>query len=133
MKEIKYRIWTGKKMLYEGDSELDHYAMTFDGKIVCGADTDLVYAEFDWMLMQYIGLKDINGKDIYEGDIIRHLSWVNSFDNQTDAWGESEVIDNLQDFFENKGYSEQELGESYDSEHLEVTGNVYENPELLNK
>ena len=80
-------------------------------------------------LMQYTGLKDINGKELYEGDIIKckyNEMYCNEteiglviWNNQLSAYSldNGEIKPTLSCFNENK---------------LEVIGNEYENPELLN-
>lgn len=74
------------------------------------------------ILMQFTGLKDKNGKEIYEGDIFQDeedgscefVEWDNEFGGwSTQAW-----------------YSVGEFAQA--AERLEVIGNIYENPELLN-
>ena len=69
MREIKFRAWDGSRMwdkteIAVGNNDLfeilnDHNAV------------ELFSEAFE--LMQYTGLKDKNGKEIYEGDIVRHL------------------------------------------------------------
>lgn len=51
MREIKFRTWTGKKMHYGNSSIAD---------------------KTDWPLMQFTGLKDREGKEIWEGDILKY-------------------------------------------------------------
>jgi uncharacterized phage protein (TIGR01671 family) len=74
-------------------------------------------------LMQYTGLKDKNGKEIYEGDVI--VTRLNSPDNNE----ESLVVEFADGSFklkkENTYYYFPFLL------NVEVIGNIYENPELL--
>lgn len=78
-------------------------------------------------LMQYTGLKDKNGKEIYEGDIVK------VFTNK--EWRIGKII------YEHSGFTidvtnnkELEYGRTSILENLtEVIGNIYDNPELLKK
>ena len=81
-------------------------------------------------LNQYTGLKDRNGREIYEGDIIK-------FDLETENINEryTEVVEYNQKLcsFEPLGWA-REVGDSYYSvsiDNIEVIGNIYENPDLL--
>ena len=80
---------------------------------------------------EYIGLKDKNNKDIYEGDIV-NFAWIypKRIEKMLVVWNSSKLQ------YQYKG----EDGILYDisahinpNDYIEVIGNIYENPELCNK
>lgn len=75
-------------------------------------------------LMQYTGLKDIDGHDIYEGDIVKATPFRPS---DFDAWVGFVEFDPYTLRYRADGES---LGD-YESGELEIIGNIYENPEIL--
>jgi len=106
MREIKFRAWDKekKKMRYMNDGE-------FSDNMIWMLETQELADDFE--VMQYTGLKDTNGKKIYEGDI-------------------------LENRFEDRGVVVKEDAcwtiEGFEFKHwydLEVIGNIYDNPELL--
>lgn len=113
MREIKFRVWNviSKKMLGWG--------AIFDlpaWEIFPGTPEQRPYN-----VMQYTGLKDRNGKEIYEGDIL----------SISDRKCYNQVV-----YFDKDGFyctDEFALSELIRSRHrsFEVVGNIYENPELL--
>ncbi len=70
-------------------------------------------------LMQYTGLKDKNGKEIYEGDIV-----LNKYGNVC------EMVFRHHGFYYTRPGWKTRLAHP-NGEELEVVGNIYENPELL--
>ena len=111
MREIKFRAWAVA-------SNIMFYPNTEDG-------WDIVNGELDplpnTILMQYTGLKDKNGKDIYEGDIIK------AEDKYIGVVKYSEV--NAMYFISGSWFS-QNLG-TWEPGFLEIIGNEYEHPKSL--
>ena len=70
--------------------------------------------------MQYTGLKDKNGKEIYEGDLLKQkiiVKWNEKFASWC-LYREGWMFTHW-------------FGESCNPEECEIIGNIYENPELL--
>ena len=123
MREIKFRVWSKKYpcMWYYPDFSLNR----------------ILDEKNDWeILMQYTGLKDKNGKEIYEGDIVKGkpeikykdateiyepLFKIEWFDNES-AFGFEEItiVGQKERFFYQTS-----------ANRYEVIGNIYENPELI--
>ncbi len=81
-----------------------------------------------YILVQYTGLQDKNGKEIYEGDIVNFeregnfvILWNNK--NYAGVWTFSPISFQI--------YSPCWYGD-WDNKKCEVIGNIFENPELLN-
>ena len=123
----RFRAWLKKKQ--EMDNEIDHISWLED-ELYCIGDgiTYMVSAE-DLVLMQSTGLKDKNGKEIFEGDILA-CKTDDEVINLNIFWDEEHALF----MFESKKYNEQEpLAELVENNTypFEIIGNIYENPELL--
>ncbi|ABI36869.1 hypothetical protein [Geobacillus virus E2] len=123
MKEIKYRAWDGKNLL---QVEAIHFDVnTVEVIVPCDAiDCEghpFEYSFDEVVIMQYTGLKDKNGTEIYEGDVIRDndgFLWVVYFEDgmYCAKGGEYETVEYLIEFC---------------PEWCEVISNIYEHPHLL--
>lgn len=118
MKEIKFRGWHEEsKTMYE------HIWIAPDGGWQNNM-TSFAYFGSKNTLMQYTGLKDKNGKEIYEGDIVKTSGmFSHSF----------VVCDRFAYFVELPRTGTNKYHQFIDAsgQAHEVVGNVYENPELL--
>lgn len=93
----------------------------------------------DVILMQSTGLKDKNGVEIFEGDIVKTFSNINKFtdsfaENVEPNYGYTSIVRDGASFkMTYKGKPSYVLNENAGSmaEHMEVLGSIWENPELL--
>lgn len=116
-REIKFRVWdkNWKKFLaypcYFNNKDFNEFT-AFERYFKCDED--------ECVVQQYTGLKDKNGKEIYEGDIIfvDDEKWIVSFDCGTFGL-KYNPDDKLTPLFQ------------YNPKELLIAGNIFENPKLL--
>lgn len=120
MREINYKCW---------DKERNEMCLVLEIGLrekwvkVSNGDSTFRYIAFSKCeLLEYTGLKDKNGKEIYEGDIVKGLAWYQgkklySIDELSRVTYEAPSF--------KFGHT------SWEKENIEVVGNIYENPELL--
>lgn len=137
MREIKFKAWDKKK------KEI--------GVLTSNALKELLLNDCfnalqeDYELMQFTGLKDRNGKEIYEGDIMSVLDrdWPSGdYTNQTPKEymkkisSVCEVVYEPTEFYlkqiKGRGYFYPQMTGITHRDIFEVIGNIYENPELIN-
>lgn len=117
-REIKFRAWDGYKMFHVDQ-------ITFNDGIwdISKGQGVSILTQPHIILMQFTGLKDKNGKEIYEGDVLQ--------------WAESKVVIKFQDgAFGFNDDSEIHLGFCFligINLNSEVIGNIYSNPDLVSK
>lgn len=124
MKEIKFRAWNEAAKRYSKPFTLVSSVINYTDDDGLGVVKSLT----NEMVEQYTGLKDKNGIEIYEGDI---LECLNSWDDET--W-----ITKVR--FDSGGFMIDVNGQDYnitcigfldEETEIKVIGNIHENPELL--
>jgi len=125
MREIKFRAWDKelKKMVYKGFWDRNWYGTPHNDEGGCHTMYELNEIKSYCELMQFTGLKDKNGKEIYEGDIMQGSVTSPKYRVTMDCgrWCAN---------YTHKGNSGA-LQLYFRQDMFEIIGNIYENGGLL--
>ena len=133
MREIEFRVWDNQEKVYlnKKDIAIDNLGNVFVFEGCNDNDADLWHVRIlvdpdneRYIIEQSTGLKDKNGTEIYEGDVIKverdgiidRVEWIHG------GFG-------LEPRYNSPFYPR--LGNVELREKIEVIGNIHENPELL--
>lgn len=111
MREIKFRAWI------KSVKKIANW-----NQILEGCNRFSLLKDKDFIFMQYTGLKDLNNKEIFEGDIIKINDWtyIITWNNKK---AEFVCSNDKNGKFIAGGLSE--------DDNIKISGNIYENPDLL--
>ncbi len=135
MRQIKFRVWDTDKQRFIWTGFENFLSETHEdkpqdvrqGRMVLNADWAGMGSRC--VFQQFVGIKDKNGKEIYEGDIVNQEKWV-SVGKYAPSTG---VVK-----YKSVGFTCECIGDWFGSNadlngNAEIIGNIYENPELLGK
>lgn len=123
----KFRAWTeeGEVMYYDVYPFKDDTLLLSYDEIAFDE-----VPESDFILMQSTGLKDKNGSEIFEGDVVKYDVGRNTYMEEV-AYDKNFAGFGVKDAKANVVFTFGEITEDISLISLEVIGNIYENPGLL--
>ena len=121
MKELKFRVWNNSHNEFiRPDYGLIGFCYPLDGRIAALTSSNDITE--DCVIEQYTGLKDKNGKEIYEGDIVEYDWYIR---NGKSYRVKEKVV------FDDMGARVCGYNRIRNCSGVEVIGNIHENADLL--
>ena len=135
MRDVKFEVFdNGTQTILEYGT----FRLEFDGhgiwrayKSIPEGRGDMICNDKSGYIREYVGIKDCNGKEVYEGDIDENGMIVTYCGNQ-----ESGLDMNVGWYLQTGDFEKWIELESRDNDNKDnhkIVGNIYENPELLNQ
>jgi uncharacterized phage protein (TIGR01671 family) len=125
VREIKFRVW---------DKKNSQFLKYWDDKIIFDLwhwtdlmSTCLIFPVYDYIIQQYTGLKDNNGREIYEGDVLQYTAPAFATFKSKDTTESGAVVFDLAVFWCNYALYEVVSPDW----NCTIIGNIMENPELI--
>ena len=131
MRELRFRVWIKDEKRYYDESDEGSYMIVPNGNVTYTSEVyeengewckDTTSATSDVIVEQYTGLKDKNGKEIYEGDIV-------DYNDDGECIGVVEY--DAPEFCLNADATNWARMFLKGAPHQRVIGNIHENPELV--
>jgi len=133
MRPIKYRLWQpGRKRMIYSDSDLSNNIQIYmNGSVAWNG----VWITDKVEIMQFTGLHDSTGKEIYEGDILKWIHGHQNYDFDINMMASIGItvfdIPSYKALFKIDNRIKSIVLADYFSKSLEVIGNIHSNLELL--